>query len=494
MLDWLLRMFDSTGFPDRWHCGEWSTFLGWLHIASDVTIWFAYMGIPAVLFYFVRRRRDLPFLPVFVLFMLFIAFCGFGHLIEAVMFWWPGYRFSGAVKLATAVVSIGTLLAMVPFTRRAIAFPGTANLLAQLRRTSAEHHRSQEALHLTQEQLRMATAASGVGLWDWRLDGDQITWDAYARSVFGLAADDAAGGRDYLLALVHPEDREAVGAALQATVANGTPLDARFRITRRGDIAFVVVRGTAIRGRDGTVIGVTGAFFDVTDEENARRVLQASLRQKDTLLGEIHHRVKNNMQVVTSILSLRAMTVEEGRFRRMLEDCGARVRTMAMIHERLYSTGNYAALDCAAYVRDLAGMLMHSQARDSGEIRLELDLEPLTLDFHSAIPIGLILNEVMTNSLKHAFPAGRSGTVRVSLREVRPGIARLTVADDGVGIADVGGTPPDTGLGYRMLRGLVRQIDGEMQRTAVAGVTVEITFPMVLARNGAAPAAGGRAT
>ena len=106
MGEWLHRLFDPSGFPPRWRCGEWSESLGWLHIASDFTIWFAYMGIPAVLVYLVRRRSDLPFLPVFWLFIAFVAACGFVHLVEASMFWWPAYRFSGVVKLATAVVSV----------------------------------------------------------------------------------------------------------------------------------------------------------------------------------------------------------------------------------------------------------------------------------------------------------------------------------------------------------------------------------------------------
>lgn len=278
MFTWFTDLFDTSSFPPRWHCGEWSRSLGGLHIGADVAIWLAYMGIPLVLLYFVRRRGDLPFLPVFWLFIAFIASCGIGHLLEAAMFWWPAYRFSGLVKLVTAAVSLATLVALFPFTRRALALPGTRELLARLRDESSAHHRSQAELQLSQEQLRMASMASGVGLWDWRMQGDRLHWDRNTAAIFDVEAELRTGGRRTLLRRVHRRDRPRLDDALRSSLAQRQPLASSFRIERSdGTVAHVVVRASPLVGPDGAVHGMAGAVFDVTQEENARELFRIAV-------------------------------------------------------------------------------------------------------------------------------------------------------------------------------------------------------------------------
>src|SRR3954463_15123646 len=111
MFDFLTHLFDTTGFPARWNCGTWTAGHGWLHVLSDLGVWSAYVAIPSVLGYFVLRRRDVPFRPIFLLFGAFIFACGTTHLIEAIIFWAPVYRLAGVVKLLTAAVSWATVFA-----------------------------------------------------------------------------------------------------------------------------------------------------------------------------------------------------------------------------------------------------------------------------------------------------------------------------------------------------------------------------------------------
>jgi signal transduction histidine kinase len=134
MLDGIRELFDTGGFPARWYCGTWSAELGWLTIGSDLAVFAAYMAIPCLLFYFTRRRPDVPFLPIFWLFCVFIAACGATHLIEATIFWWPAYRLSGAAKLFTALVSWATVLVLIPVLPRALALPGLAKINGELER------------------------------------------------------------------------------------------------------------------------------------------------------------------------------------------------------------------------------------------------------------------------------------------------------------------------------------------------------------------------
>ncbi|MCX5660011.1 MAG: hypothetical protein NTW19_09855 [Planctomycetota bacterium] len=161
MLDFLRRLFDSSGFPARWNCGAgWSDTpaLGWLHIISDLLIWGAYTAIPLVLVYFVSRRRDLPFPRVFWLFGAFIYSCGTAHLFEALIFWHPIYRFQGVLKLVTALVSWATVAALIPVIPKALMLPGQAKVNEQLAAEVARRQQAEEELRAKAEELQATNA------------------------------------------------------------------------------------------------------------------------------------------------------------------------------------------------------------------------------------------------------------------------------------------------------------------------------------------------
>jgi hypothetical protein len=147
-------IFDTSNFPPRWYCGTWSAALGWTHIVSDFAIFGAYSAIPLAIAYFVLRRRDVPFLPIFWLFVAFIFFCGFGHFVEAVIFWNPWYRFSGLVKACTAIVSWVTVIALIPVLPKALALPGLATVNRQLEAEVAERQAAEEKLQKSYDELR----------------------------------------------------------------------------------------------------------------------------------------------------------------------------------------------------------------------------------------------------------------------------------------------------------------------------------------------------
>lgn len=154
MLEFFQHLFDPSGFPARWTCGEWTAGHGWLHILSDLAIWGAYTAIPLVLAYFTVNRRDLPFSRIFWCFFLFILFCGTTHLIDAAMFWWPAYRLSGLVKLGTAVVSWATVLLLIRVTPEALKLPGMARLNQELNDEIEERLRAETAFRETERRLR----------------------------------------------------------------------------------------------------------------------------------------------------------------------------------------------------------------------------------------------------------------------------------------------------------------------------------------------------
>ena len=146
MLEFLSKLFDTSDFPARWHCGQWSSFHGWLHIVSDAAVFAAYLAIPVVLAYFVKRRRDVPFTYVYLLFGGFILACGIGHLLEAVIFWMPIYRVAGVVKLCTAVVSWGTVLALIVVFPKVLRFPSLAAVNDDLEKEISQRRYAEEEL------------------------------------------------------------------------------------------------------------------------------------------------------------------------------------------------------------------------------------------------------------------------------------------------------------------------------------------------------------
>lgn len=160
-------MFDTSNYPPRWHCGTWSPTVGWLHIVSDIAIFAAYTAIPCVLAFFVLRRKDVPFLPIFWLFAAFILCCGFGHLLEAIIFWHPVYQFSGTVKLCTAIVSWATVIALIPIVPKALAQPGLAEMNRQLhaeiqRRTASDQRLKERASELERKNEELERFATNV--------------------------------------------------------------------------------------------------------------------------------------------------------------------------------------------------------------------------------------------------------------------------------------------------------------------------------------------
>lgn len=186
MIGFFRDLFDTSDFPARWHCGNWTAPHGWLHVVSDVAIWGAYMAIPATLAFFILKRRDIPFLPIFWLFVAFIFSCGTSHLVEAGIFWWPAYRFSGAVKLVTAAVSWATVFALIPVLPRALALPG-------LGAVNNELQQALESAQQTEERLRQVIEAAPNGMIMVDERGTIVLANTAATQIFGYAREELVG-------------------------------------------------------------------------------------------------------------------------------------------------------------------------------------------------------------------------------------------------------------------------------------------------------------
>ena len=157
-MDFFAHLLDTSDFPTRWHCGNWTAGHGWLHILSDLGVWSAYLAIPCVLGYFVLRRRDIPFRTIFLLFGGFILACGTTHLMEALIFWWPAYRLAGVIKLFTAIISWGTVMALVPVVPKVLAMRSPEELEREIKERTAEMTHANESLQAEVRERQRAEA------------------------------------------------------------------------------------------------------------------------------------------------------------------------------------------------------------------------------------------------------------------------------------------------------------------------------------------------
>ncbi len=211
---------------------------------------------------------------------------------------------------------------------------------------------------------------------------------------------------------------------------------------------------------------------DVTAEKRAEKA-----QAQEVLLREIHHRVKNNLQVISSLLALQAGTAADPQTRSLLRESQDRVRSMALIHEKLYQSGAERGVSFAEYARDLAAHLRHSYAGNAGPVDLAVDVEELSLDMDVSVPCGLLINELVSNALKHAFPQGRKGTVRLSLHRAGDGTLRLAVSDDGVGLPEGLDVRSPRTLGLRIVNILAAQIRATLEAGPGPGTTITLVFP-----------------
>lgn len=246
-------------------------------------------------------------------------------------------------------------------------------------------------------------------------------------------------------------------------------------VSRRGRVfwgLFSVVR-MAPESLGTMLVRVT----DISELKDSEERLRASLGEKEVLLKEVYHRVKNNLQIISALLRMQSRRVEDRVAREALENSISRVMAMSMVHEKLYQAQNLVSIDFLSFAQSLVGFLNQLTIGNQTGVAIALEGEPLALSIDQAIPLGLILNELVTNSLKYAFPDGREGRVSISIGTAAPGSARIVVTDNGVGLPDDRSIEEASGLGFRIVRMLVEQLHGELEIETRHGLKVAVRVP-----------------
>ncbi len=239
-----------------------------------------------------------------------------------------------------------------------------------------------------------------------------------------------------------------------------------------------------IKDDRGNIIGVVLIFRDITERRRAEAQIRTSLEEKEVLLKEIHHRVKNNMQVVYSLLNIQAENIKNKNVLNMLKKAQNRIRSMALIHEKLYQSKDLAKIEFGDYIRKLATGLFHSYGIDIESIRLKICVANIYLDIYTAIPCGLIINELVSNSLKHAFPDGigekgtsrKEGRINISMSLNSDNKLKLIVSDNGIGFPKDLDFRNTGSLGLQVVNTLVEQLEGSIKLRRHPATSFKIEF------------------
>ncbi|HHS14190.1 MAG TPA: response regulator [bacterium] len=229
---------------------------------------------------------------------------------------------------------------------------------------------------------------------------------------------------------------------------------------------------------DEKVVGIQGVAHDITERKKAEEALQISLQEKTRLIGELYHRTKNNMQVIMSMLSIQAGRMKNERLRAVVQESVNRIQTMALVHEKLYQSRSLSRINLDDYIRELAQLLVRTYNVSPGKIKLSFELDPIPALIDYAVPCGLILNELISNAFKYAFPKGQSGSVRVGLRRIREKkTIELTVSDNGIGLPHNYDYRSSSTFGLPIIVAIAEhQLQGKIEFQGEKGLTCRVVF------------------
>ncbi|MDP3028537.1 MAG: histidine kinase dimerization/phosphoacceptor domain -containing protein [Deltaproteobacteria bacterium] len=343
----------------------------------------------------------------------------------------------------------------------------------ELRQKVIERKRAEEALRESEEKL------SGIvdSVTDQMIMVDEhfnIVWvNDVARALFGP---DLVGKKCYIA--YHGRERICDKCIVKECFEDGQVHEFETEIIGINGIPRVF-RGTAsvaARYEDGRPKMVVELLRDITERKRAEEQIRASLREKEVLLKEIHHRVKNNLQVISSLLRLQSQYAQDKRDVEIFKESQNRIKSMALIHEKLYQSKDLASINFHEYVSLLVNGLSRSYGVNADKIALKTDIEDIMLEVDVAIPCGLIINELVSNSLKYAFPENKEGEIKITLRTLDESAMELTVSDDGIGMpADINLRSSES-LGLKLVTILTNQIDGELEMDRSEGTKIQIRF------------------
>ena len=348
------------------------------------------------------------------------------------------------------------------------AFPirdedGQVYRLAGIAEDITERKEAAEALSRSEERFRGLVETSSDLVWE--LDNNMLfTYTSPQVSrILGYQPEELLGKSPF--DLMSNQEAEQVNQTLKPLIKAEKPFQCieNYCLHREGYLVVMETSGVPIFDTKNQVQGYRGMGRDITERKLAEDKIKASLNEKETLLKEIHHRVKNNLQIISSLLRLQSRHIDNRQTIELVSESQNRVKSMALVHEQLYQSSNLAKVNLQKYIQTLTSNLLSSYGINSRRINLNINVEPISLGVDLAIPCGLIINELISNCLKYAFPQGRTGKINVNLHSEEDNCFILIIGDDGIGLPENLEPRTTNTLGLQLVHRLTRQLGGQIK-------------------------------
>ncbi len=360
-----------------------------------------------------------------------------------------------------------------------VVFEGEEHFFAFVHDIS-DRKRAEQALRENEERLRQVARVYDIGIFDHNFLTGEVYWSPELRKFWKLD-DGEAVSLAMIMKAIHPEDADLVDRAVRLAVdpRGSGRYSAEHRVIRRdGSVRWIDTRSQTFFAGEGSAkrqARTVGAMVDVTARVEAEEALRHSLREKETLLREVHHRVKNNLQIIASLLHFQAKKIRDPADLAAFAEGRDRLRSMILVHEKLYQSRDLSRIDFGSYLESLVRELRRSHAANGQSVEVRLAVDEVSLPIESALPCGMILCELLTNVFKYAFPGGRRGEARIILSR-DDGRVSLSVEDDGVGLP-AGFDPEHTSsFGWQLIRNLTAQLGGQLAIGRETGTRVTVSF------------------
>ena len=297
-----------------------------------------------------------------------------------------------------------------------------------------ERKNIEDALKKSENRLMDVQRVAHIGTWEWDAATEETLWSDELDRILGLVSGESKPSFDKFLGSIHSEDIEYFNKAERTALENGLELNVVFRILlENGTVKHVNDWGRNYYDSEGRHIYSTGMVQDITQRVNNEEKIRSSLEEKNALLKELYHRTKNNMQVISAMLNLSASTIDDDRVSEVFSDLDNRIQSMSLVHEKLYQSQNLSSINLKEYITDLCSSLVASYHRMDCEVSFNFDLEEISVLIDAAVPLGLIINELVSNSFKHAFSGREKGEISIQLMTTEDSTIKIEIADNGTG-------------------------------------------------------------
>jgi len=307
------------------------------------------------------------------------------------------------------------------------------------------------------------------------LTGKLTFFNRAAAEATGYSMEEFEAGL-YARDLFVPGDRETLAADLMRALRGETLSGSEYTCVRKDGSTFPMITYSSPMKRADRIVGLRGLGIDITERNAAEERIKRDLKEKSVMLSEIHHRVRNNLAVITSLLSLQSEYASDESCERMFQDCQARIRSMSLAHDLLFDSESLAEINMDDYVGSLIDSLIGAVGSVAAPVEFEREIADLFFGLDTAVPLGFVLTELIANCLKHAFPDKREGRVGISIRSLGEKEFELVVRDNGIGIPENVKLENPESLGLDLVDVFARQLEGEIEITRAPGTEVRVTF------------------